>query len=92
MLSKKVDYRSIKYKSCIMIITACAILSLIWTAFPLVGWSYYSLEGIKISCSIEWQDRSLNAFSYKVTIFAFVFFIPSIIICFANLKIIQIVC
>ena len=75
-----------------MAITTCAILSLIWTTFPLVGWSYYSLEGIKISCSVEWQDHSLNVFSYNMTMFAFVFFIPAIIICFANVKIIQIVC
>ncbi len=92
MLSKIVDYRSIKYKSCIMTILACAILSLIWTTLPLVGWSYYSLEGVKISCSIEMKDNSMMVFSYNVTAFVFIFAIPAIIISFTNVKIVQIVC
>ncbi len=92
MLRNILDYRSITYKSCFFAIAGCAILSTIWTTLPLVGWSYYSLEGARISCSVEWQDHSMNVVSYNVTIFVFVFVIPAFIIVFANVKIIQIVC
>ena len=73
MISNKVNSKSITYKTCFLVIAVCIVLSLIWTTFPLVGWSYYSPEGLKMSCSVEWQDRSLNVMSYSITIIIFVF-------------------
>ena len=69
-------------------VICCALLSLIWTILPLIGWSYYSVESTGISCSVEWQDRSLNVITYNITIFSFVFIIPLIILLVTNIKII----
>ena len=91
MISNKVNSKSITYKTCFLVIAVCIVLSLIWTTFPLVGWSYYSPEGLKMSCSVEWQDRSLNVMSYSITIIIFVFILPLIIITITNIKIIKIV-
>ena len=72
-------------------VICCALLALIWTILPLIGWSYYSLEGAGISCSVEWQNHSLNVITYNITIFAFVFIIPLIILLATNIKIILMV-
>ena len=56
---------------------------------PLLGWSHYAPEGLKISCSIDWQDQTFNVLSFNITIFLFVFFIPALIILITNNKIIR---
>ncbi len=86
MLNNILVFRSITYKTCLIAITISAVLSLIWTLLPLFGWSFYSLKGGKISCSIEWEEHSFNVISYNITIFIFVFILPAIIIFITNLK------
>ena len=92
MISNLINSKSITYKTCFLAIVLCIFLSLIWTVFPLTGWSYYSTEGIKMSCGVEWQDLSLNVMSYNVSIFIFAFFLPLTIIAISNYKMIKIVC
>ena len=62
----------------------CIIISvgigLFWSVVPMFGWSYYSLESSLTTCSVEWEDRSLNVVSYNVSIFAVVYLIPLIVI------------
>ena len=85
----KIKSSSVTYSICLWIILLCAFLSAFWTVLPLLGWSYYSPEGIKMSCGIEWQDHSLNVISYNTTVFVFAFFIPLFILAFTNWKIIK---
>ena len=91
MISNLINSKSITYKTCFLAILLCTFLSAIWTIFPLLGWSYYSAEGIKMSCGVEWQDHSLNVISYNISMFIFAFIIPLIIIAITNAKIIKIV-
>ena len=51
-------------------------ISLFWCIAPMLGWSYYSLEGALTTCSVEWEDRSFNVVSYNIAMFALVYFIP----------------
>jgi hypothetical protein len=78
-------------KITIISLIICATLSLLWCVLPYLGWSYYSLEGAKISCSVEWETRTLNVVSYNITIFSFVFLVPLIIIVITNTKILLMV-
>ena len=91
MMRNRISLQSLTYKTCAYAIFVCISLSALWAILPLFGWSYYSPEGIKISCSVEWQDRSWNIMSYNITIFVFAFFLPLLILLIANLKIIKIV-
>ena len=83
--------RSITSNSCIWIIVLCVFLSAIWATLPLMGWSYYSPEGVKMSCGVEWQDHSINVMSYNITIMIFAFVVPLTILVITNMKVIRIV-
>ena len=85
----KIKSSSITYKVCFMIISLCVFLSAFWTVLPLLGWSYYSPEGIKMSCGIEWQDHSANVMTYNILVFIFAFFVPLFILAITNWKIIK---
>ncbi|CAF4864337.1 unnamed protein product [Rotaria sp. Silwood1] len=63
------------------------ILSLFWTIMPLLGWSSYDYEGVGVSCSIKWTERTFNVISYNITVLIFVYFIPVMIILITNIKI-----
>lgn len=73
------------------IIFVCVLVSLFWSLLPYFGWSYYSFEGLNISCCVEWQDKSFNTLSYNVTILICVFVIPLFCIVFANISFIYLV-
>jgi hypothetical protein len=82
---------TISLRACIITICACLTLSFVWSFAPILGWSYYSYEGIKVACGVEWADRSLNVTSYNMTIFITVFILPLVILIAANAKLILIV-
>ena len=44
------------------------------------------------TCSVEYQEKSFGVISYNVAMFAFVYFIPLVIIIVSNIKIIFMVC
>lgn len=88
IFQKPARIKTLTYKQCLKSLILCAVLSLIWASMPLFGWSYYSLEGVKITCSVEWRDRSFNVISYNTTIFLFVFIIPLVILVVTNTKLI----
>lgn len=83
--------KCISYRMTWVIICLCCLLSLVWAGAPLIGWSYYSLEGALTSCSVEWKARTVNVISYNVTIFLCTFIIPLFIIVFTNIKLLFIV-
>ncbi len=47
----------------------------------------YTLEGVLTSCSIRWQDRTLNVVSYNIGMFIFAYILPLVIIIYCNIKI-----
>ncbi|CAF1548176.1 unnamed protein product [Rotaria sp. Silwood1] len=81
----------IKIKYAYIIILCIYLLALFWTLLPLIGWSSYDYEGVGASCSIKWEDRSLNVVSYNITIFLFVFLIPVIIIIITNIRVFHVI-
>jgi hypothetical protein len=83
--------RSISYSVCAVVIIICVILSGLWTVLPLVGWSYYVPEGLKVSCSVEWESQSANVLSYNIVIYIFAFFLPVIIMFFTNVQTVKMV-
>ena len=65
------------------VLTVIAFLwmfALLWSLFPLLGWSSYAPEAGNVACSIRWQsDRSTDA-SYIICLFIFFYFVPLSII------------
>nr|QVK45896.1 G protein-coupled receptor [Proales similis] len=88
---KPLSFKSIDFKVSCMWIAICLGAGALWALFPLVGWSYYSLEGALTSCSVEWAERSVNVISYNMTIFLFVFIVPLVLIVFTNVKLLLII-
>ncbi|CAF0751292.1 unnamed protein product [Brachionus calyciflorus] len=82
------EQRYLTYKYTCLIIMLCLLFSLIWCVAPLFGWSYYSLEISLTTCSVEWNDHSLNVISYNMTIFGFVYLIPLVVLIYTNIKLI----
>ncbi len=58
---------------------------------PIFGWSHYSVEGLKVGCSVEWSERTPNVISYNMTIFVAVFLLPVSVLFFTNAKLIYMV-
>nr|QVK45898.1 G protein-coupled receptor [Proales similis] len=83
VMTRKLDPKVIKS----FIITS-VLLGLFWPSLPLLGWSHYSYEGINISCSIEWNEPTLNVISYNMTILLAVFLMPLLVILIINLRLI----
>ena len=54
--------------------------ALIWSLFPLLGWSAYGPEAGNISCSIRWQSNRSTDTSYIICLFIFFYFVPLSII------------
>jgi hypothetical protein len=74
------------FKMNIIIITICLFIGFIWSIFPVIGWSYYTLEGSLTSCGIEWRKQSFNLNSFKIAIFVFVYLLPLLIIILSSIK------
>ena len=73
-----------------MISTIFSILfAFFFAIMPAFGWSEYSLEGIMISCSVEWDEKKASVVSYNITIFVFVFVLPISLIIYTNVKLIS---
>ena len=86
MIHQPMEFCKIKFKTTMMIVAGCFLMGFFVAVLPLLGWSYYSHEPSKASCSVEWQEFSLNVTSYNIFILAVVFFIPFTIIIFFNIK------
>ena len=54
--------------------------ALLWSLFPLFGWSGYAPEGDSALCSIRWQSADPHDIAYIVCIFLFFFVVPIIVI------------
>jgi len=76
------------FKVNLIIILICILNGFVWSIFPVIGWSYYTLEGSLTSCGIEWKKQSFNLNSFKLAIFTFVYLLPLVIIVFSGIKLI----
>lgn len=83
--------RSSNNRNSYLKILICIFLGLFWSMLPLFGWSHYSLEGLKTSCSIEWNEKVANVLSYNITILIAVFLIPLALMIYFNFKLISMV-
>ncbi|RNA19352.1 melanopsin [Brachionus plicatilis] len=88
IIYKPLSIKTLNYKFSIIIIIFCSLFGSLWAAFPVLGWSHYSLEGALTSCSVEWNERTVNVVSYNITIFTFVYVLPLCAIIFSNIKLI----
>ena len=71
------------------IIAFCLFCGLFWAVLPLIGWSRYTLEKSLTTCSLVWDDESIESFSYNVSIFIFVYLIPLIIMITIYIRLIK---
>ena len=89
MVHRPFHMRRINLRMNIIGIIISIIIGLFWALVPMFGWSYYSLEGALTSCSVEWEERSLNVVSYNIIMFAFVYFMPLIAITINGIRLIS---
>lgn len=81
----------ISYKTKIKIISICLLSGFFWAVLPILGWSNYTLEKSRTSCSVVWHHKSLLVISYNITVFIFVYLIPLIIMVTAYIRILSLV-
>ena len=86
ILSKQLNEKSIGNRVIICSTLVSLALSLFWSMAPMFGWSFYSLEDGLVSCSVEYNEKSINVITYNVGMFIFTFLLPFAIIIFANVK------
>jgi hypothetical protein len=91
ILKKQKNEKSISNIVLINSVIISLVLSLFWSVAPIFGWSYYSLEDGFVSCSVEYNEKSLNVISYNIGMFIFVFILPFGITIYTNIKSIIIV-
>ena len=70
------------YGIAIKAVIAAFLLGLFWASMPLLGWSEYSLEGAMISCSIEWNKKTVSVMTYNMCMAIFVYLIPLFLLVF----------
>lgn len=65
------------------------IFCLFWAVTPLFGWGSYGPEGVQTSCSLAWEERSWNNYSYLMLyiLLCFIFPVTGIIYCYAKVLI-----
>jgi c-opsin len=73
-----------------MIATVFSIFfAFFFAIMPAFGWSEYTLEGIMISCSVEWDEKTASVISFNITILIFVFLLPIFLIVITSFKLIS---
>ena len=89
MFSNKIKLRSVKLKLLLFLIVFGLVLSTLLSILPLIGESKYSLEGLKITCGIEWQNHPIKSQIYNSIVAALSFIVPTMILISMNLKLLQ---
>ena len=89
---KDLQIQKKNYSFVIKGILICCSAALAWALMPIFGWSEYSLEGAMISCSIEWNKRTVGVTSFIITFAFLIFLIPLGILIYTSTKIMCIVC
>ncbi len=66
-------------------VLSCWLFGLVFAVPPLFNWNKYIPEGIGFHCGLDWFDRSLSSQIYFILTFAFVYFIPLIVLFIVNI-------
>ncbi|XP_033727976.1 opsin-3-like [Pecten maximus] len=77
----------ISQRVAVSMIIVCLLYGLAWAIAPLVGWSEYVLEGVSISCSVNWTSDTLNDASFSVAMLILCLLVPVgvILFCYGNI-------
>ena len=59
-----------------LVIIGLWMFALLWSTFPLAGWSAYAPEGAGLLCSIRWQSSDPGNIAFIACIFSFFFVAP----------------
>ena len=86
ILKKPKNKKKIKLRFIVKSVLISIMISLFWSTAPIFGWSHYSLEDSFVSCSVEFNEKSLNVISYNISMFIFVFLVPFGIIIYTNTR------
>ena len=62
------------------VIAGLWIFAMLWSTFPLFGWSAYAPEGASVLCSIRWQSSNPSNIAYIACIFFFFYAVPIVAI------------
>ncbi|XP_071441381.1 uncharacterized protein [Hetaerina americana] len=88
MISKPFQVRRLSHKGAIALIGAIWVYSLVLTTPPLFGWGDYVNESANISCSVNWESKTISATTYIIFLFAMGLVVPVSVICFSYFNII----
>lgn len=84
-------FHRITFRLCWKIMFICLAFCALWSSFPLVGWSRYSVEISGMYCSMEFNDHSWDVISFNIASITVVWGIPLMGILYTNIKIFLIV-
>ena len=73
----------------LLVIVVIWLVSVLWAACPLLGWSHYTLEGIGTTCTFDYLTRTARNTSFVVMLMVFNFGLPLILIVFSYSRIFQ---
>ncbi|CAH1371124.1 hypothetical protein MTP99_012611 [Tenebrio molitor] len=83
LYSNHLNFRNVTY-----LLVSIWLYSLTLTTPPLLGWGEYVNEAANISCSVNWEEKSVNSMTYILFLFTFGLFVPLTIIIFSYVNII----
>ncbi|XP_021369164.1 opsin-3-like, partial [Mizuhopecten yessoensis] len=63
-------------------ILGCILYALTWAVAPLFGWSKYALEGMNISCSVNWNSDQPADATFSIAMLLLCLVVPLGFICF----------
>lgn len=83
--------KPLTFKLCFKIIGATIAFCLLWSAFPLMGWSHYNVETTNLYCSIEFNEKSFNVISFTFACVIIFLLFPMAVILYTNIKLYKLV-
>ncbi|KAG5881211.1 hypothetical protein JTB14_037058 [Gonioctena quinquepunctata] len=89
IVSRPFRNRGLSRKSAIYLVVGIWVYSLILTVPPLIGWGKYVNEAANISCSVNWEEQSMNAMSYIMYLFVFGLVLPLGVIIYSYVHIVD---
>ena len=72
-------------------IVGCFMYGCTWSIFPLVGWSSYTEEIARVSCSVDWDTRGATNVSYSICLMTAGLILPMCIIGYLYTRIMTLV-
>ncbi|XP_064109887.1 parapinopsin-like isoform X2 [Macrobrachium nipponense] len=89
MISRPWKTSELTERNALLTIMGVWIYSFLSAAPPLAGWGGFKIEGPGISCSIDWETRSLNNTSYIVFLFTLGLGLPVAVMGFSYTNVIS---